>query len=182
MLGRFPRRWKAPGGSPIELLSQWGVLSSAALLVHCNYLSQKDIELLARSRCSVVYCPRSSHYFGVGEHPWRGLRRRGVIVALGTDSLASSPSLSILDEMRFLANRHPEVSPEELLSMGTLDGARALGLVDKVGALRPGCWADLAVWELPRIGPPQAAEALIQDQLTAHACYVAGRRVRPRSA
>lgn len=179
MLARLPRRWKPPGCSPIGLLARWGVLDTEALLVHCNYLSEQDVGLLARSACRVVYCPRSAHYFHVRKHPWQALRRRGVPVALGTDSLASNSSLSILDEMRFLAGRHPEVAPEELLAMGTVAGARALGLDGEVGALRPGYGADLVVWEFPSVTPAEAGEVLIWHRPSVLQSYVAGRRVWP---
>lgn len=175
----LPRDWRPPGRSPVELLADWGVLRSPALLVHCNYLSPTDVDLLARSACRVVYCPRSAHYFHVRKHPWQALRQRGVPVALGTDSLASNSSLSILDEMRFLAGRHPEVAPEELLAMGTVAGARALGLDGEVGALRPGYGADLVVWEFPSVTPAEAGEVLIWHRPSVLQSYVAGRRVWP---
>jgi len=175
----LPRHWKPTRCSPVELLADWGILDSGALLVHCNRLSPSDIGLLERAGNPVVYCPRSSRFFGVHDHPWKELRRRGVLVALGTDSLASSPSLSILEEMRFLAVRHPEVSPEELFSMGTAAGAQALGLGGEVGVLRRGYAADLAVWSLPEVRPRNALEALIREPREAQAVYVSGRHVRP---
>jgi len=180
LLARLPGRWRPPGCSPVELLARWGVLGTPAVLVHCNYLSPEDLGLLAGSHCSVVYCPRSSHYFHVRTHPWQELRRQGVVVALGTDSLASNSSLSILDEMRFLARRHPEVSPDELLAMGTLAGAKVLGLSGQAGALHEGYWADLVAWELPLARADEAAEALIWKRPRALQCYVAGRGVWPR--
>jgi len=72
-----------------------------------------------------------------------------VSVALGTDSRASSPDLSVLAEMRFLARRRPPLPPAELLRLGTLSAARALGLEAEAGSLEAGKWADLAVVPLP---------------------------------
>jgi len=177
LFGLLPRGWKPPGCSPIELLARQGLFERPLLLVHCNHLSARDIDLLARSRCRVVYCPRSSHYFHIPDHPWQELRRRGILVALGTDSLASNTSLSILDEMHFLAARHPQVDPRELFAMGTTAGAEALGLAGTVGALRPGFQADLSVWQLPRASPGDAVERLIWGRPPALAPYVAGRLV-----
>jgi cytosine/adenosine deaminase-related metal-dependent hydrolase len=74
---------------------------------------------------------------------------RGVIVCLGTDSLASSPSLSVLDELRFLHRRDPSLSGELLLTMATLFGAWALRAETTTGSLRPGKSADLAIIPLP---------------------------------
>jgi cytosine/adenosine deaminase-related metal-dependent hydrolase len=177
LFGLLPRRWKPPGCSPIELLAREGLLEGPILLVHCNDLSAGDVDLLARSRCRVAYCPRSSHYFHTPDHPWQALRRRGVLVALGTDSLASTSSLSILDEMHFLARRHPPADPRELFAMGTMAGAEALGLAETVGALRPGSQADLVVWQLPRASPGDAVERLIWGRPPALATYVDGKLV-----
>ena len=74
---------------------------------------------------------------------------RGVIVCLGTDSLASSPTLGVLDEVRFLHRRDPSLSGPLLLTMATLFGAWALRIDDVAGSLKPGKSADLAVVALP---------------------------------
>ena len=179
LFGLLPRGWKPPGCSPIELLDREGLLKRPVLLIHCNNLSPGDIDLLARARGRVVYCPRSSHYFHTPDHPWRELRRRGILVALGTDSLASNTSLSILDEMHFLAACHPQVDPRELFAMGTTAGAEALELAGTVGALRPGLQADMVVWRLPRASPGDAIERLIWSRPPALATYVAGKRAWP---
>jgi len=75
--------------------------------------------------------------------------RSGGIVCLGTDSLASSPSLSILDEVRFLHRSDPTLSGPLLLTMATLFGAWALRAETVTGSLKPGKSADLAVIPLP---------------------------------
>ncbi len=66
-------------------------------------------------------------------------------MALGTDSRASSPDLSILAEMRFLARQHPEIARPAILRLGTLGGARALGVDRSVGTIEPGKLAHLAI-------------------------------------
>ncbi len=73
----------------------------------------------------------------------------GAIVCLGTDSLASSPSLSILDEVRFLHKLDPSLSGPLLLTMATLFGAWTLRAETVTGSLKPGKSADLAVIALP---------------------------------
>src|SRR5690606_19218345 len=73
--------------------------------------------------------------------PYEELRARGVNVALGTDSLASGDSLSMLAQMRLFAEGHPDVPEEEIVALATINGARALGLRD-VGLLRPGWKAE----------------------------------------
>ena len=119
---------------------------SPTLLVHCNFLPPDDP---IPANASVVYCPRTHAAFGHPQHPLREFQRRGVRVALGTDSLASNPDLSILSEMRFLASRHPDLPADLILRMGTLCGAEALGWGDQTGSLTPVKSADLVVLPLP---------------------------------
>ncbi len=136
-----------PRVSPIRALADAGALARPWIVAHGNYLDDADIDLLRRSGSTVVYCPRSHHYFGHTDHPYRRLAAAGVPVALGTDSLASAPSLSVLDEMRFVAARDG-APPENLLAMATAAGADALGLGGTVGRLAEGEVADLVALPL----------------------------------
>ncbi|MEE9200883.1 MAG: amidohydrolase family protein [Candidatus Brocadiales bacterium] len=142
--------WKPPGLSPAAYLKKIGVLSRPWLLAHCNYILDEEVPILRESGSSVVYCPGSHHYFGHKRHPFPNLLKEGVNVALGTDSLASNRSLSILDEMRFVVGNYKEASPEEVFAMATVRGAKALGIEKSVGRLSPGMEADLAVIEPPK--------------------------------
>jgi cytosine/adenosine deaminase-related metal-dependent hydrolase len=106
-----------------------------------------------------VYCPRTHAYFGHPPHPWRELLARGGRVALGTDSRASNPDLSLFDELRFLHERFPEAEPQELLRLGTVCGAAALG-TRASGRLAPREPADLAIVRLPDGAPRGPFEML----------------------
>lgn len=123
------------GRTPIGHLAN--VLSRAPfVLAHVNDCSDADLAILARCNSTVAYCPRSSSYFEndrqFGAHRYRDMLKAGINVALGTDSIVNIPReqadrLSVLDEMRFLWNRD-EPGARLLLAMGTIHGARALGL------------------------------------------------------
>src|SRR5258707_6749140 len=76
------------------------------------------------------------------------MRAWGVNVALGTDSRASNPDLSLWNELLFLNRVAPDVDAAGLLKMGTWNGAIALGLGRETGTLESGKSADLAVIEL----------------------------------
>lgn len=120
-----------------------------ALVVHGNDLKDDEIDWLAtQSHLSVVYCPRTHAHFAHPPHPWRTLISRGVTVALGTDSRASNPDLSLFEELRHLRRTAPEVSADVLLRMGTYNGAQALGLPDECGTITVGKRADLAIVRL----------------------------------
>jgi cytosine/adenosine deaminase-related metal-dependent hydrolase len=118
-------------------------------------VSGRDIEQIARCGATVVLCPRSNARLGVGKPPLRRYRESGIPLALGTDSLASSDSLSIWDELSFARRLFAgDVDPGDLLKMATADGAAALGLGGEMGALKAGYGAHFQVLTsagLPRI-------------------------------
>jgi cytosine/adenosine deaminase-related metal-dependent hydrolase len=119
---------------------------SPTLFIHGNYLPP-DAAIPGNS--SIVYCPRTHAAFGHPPHPFRDFLARGVRVALGTDSLASNPDLSVLAEARFLHERYPDVPGDVVFRLMTLAGAEALGWADETGSLEPGKSADLVVVPLP---------------------------------
>jgi aminodeoxyfutalosine deaminase len=130
---------------PSELLTIDEILSVAHrvkrfVIAHGNYLTLEQWRSLPKS-ASVVYCPRTHSAFGHGTHPYQHMLRDGVIVALGTDSLASNPDLSVWNEAKYLFAKG--VDPKILLEMLTINGSKALGLDDQFGSLEPDKRADI---------------------------------------
>lgn len=116
------------------------------LIAHANYWPENDLAVLTRHH--VVYCPRTHAAFKHEPHPYAAMLLAGVNVALGTDSLASSPDLDLWQEVRFLWARWPAtLPPAELLAMCTRRGALALGHLRR-GILAPGSPADFIVMPL----------------------------------
>ena len=122
----------------VSYLHQHGLLDSRTLCVHCIHVTEQEMDLLAESGAKVCLCPGSNHYLGVGTAPVEQYLRKGILPALGTDSLTSNPELSIWREMRLLAEEHPTVDPADILRMATLGGAEALGLDKQLGSLEAG--------------------------------------------
>ncbi len=154
-------------GSPVEHLEQNGLLSERLLAIHVNYLDARDADLLARRGVNVVHCPRSHAYFKHRAFPLGELTRAGVNVCLGTDSLVTVQKewkqpliLDLFAELRTLAAAMPAVTPEELLKMATLNGARALGYAGRLGEITEGAFADLIVAPLPT-GARDTCEAVV---------------------
>jgi cytosine/adenosine deaminase-related metal-dependent hydrolase len=162
-LGVLPDTWKPPQLSPIAYLDSLGVLGPFTILIHCNYLDWDSVNRILASQGSVVYCPRSHDFFGHEQHPVRQLLDLGINVALGTDSLASNRSLSMLDEMRHLFRSRKDLKPEEIFRLATVNGAAALKFGRVLGCLRPGYWADLAVLKLPENTGPRHLPAQVLE-------------------
>jgi len=137
--------WKAPGMSPVAYLDRLGVLTPRTLAVHCIHIDHQDLTRLQARGVTVVTCPRSNQRLGVGKAPVPKLMASGIPVAIGTDSLASSPDLDVFTEVAHLRQDHPELSPAAALRIATLNGAKALGLAKDFGTVEAGKRDALAV-------------------------------------
>ena len=150
-----------------------------ALVVHGNYLDRDEIELVAqhRERMSIVFCPRTHAYFGHDPYPLSEMLRSGARVAIGTDSRASNPDLSILNELKFAARAHPQVAPGTILRMGTLDAASAIGIDDRVGSLSVGKRADFVVLPIRDDEPADPHELVLASDTQASKVFFSGVQV-----
>jgi cytosine/adenosine deaminase-related metal-dependent hydrolase len=133
------------GKRPMDYLR---LLSAApkVFIIHGNYLDDEEFHFLAeyRETMAVVYCPRSHAYFRHTPFLLQKMLDYGVRVLLGTDSLASVPDLSMIEEIKFAAANHPSVPAETIYRLGTFDGAAALDL-PQFGAIQKGKPAKFAV-------------------------------------
>ncbi len=173
-LGIWDEAIPISGRTPVSLLADVGLLTPRCVLAHANYLTPGDADLIRRSGASVAYCPRTHAAFGHPPHPFRDLLRSGVNVCLATDSLASNPSLSVLDEARFVRRMAPEVDALLLLEMITIHPARALGLERDLGTLEPGKRADVNVLPLAA-GEPWTA--VFENGGDPRETYIRGARI-----
>lgn len=165
------------GCNPVELIDRVGMLTPRTLLAHANYVDDQDIRRIAATGASVAYCPRTHHAFGHKPHRYREMLQAGINVCLGTDSLASNPSLSVLDEIRFLHEHHRDVDPAVLLRMATIHGAKALGYDDITGTLEAGKSAGLVVIPLDGSDKTRSWSAILDSDAEPMAVYFQGRRV-----
>ncbi len=132
--------------SPVAFVEACGGLVPSCLLAHGVQVDASDAGRLARAGSTLVCCPRSNARLGVGKAPVELYRQAGVPLALGTDSLASSDSLSVWDEMAFAHSWFEgRLAPSELLAMATINGARALGVAADLGELKAGLGCNFQV-------------------------------------
>jgi aminodeoxyfutalosine deaminase len=135
------------------------------MIVHGTWLNPEEIATLARrDDAFVAYCPGSVAWFHGGEdpHPVVDMLAAGLPVTLGTDSLASSPTLNMPLTCTLARRAHPELEPEQILGMATLNGAAALGFPE-LGRLAKGSPADFLLFDLPGVSDSarlSAAEAV----------------------
>ncbi|MDY6973066.1 MAG: amidohydrolase family protein [Thermodesulfobacteriota bacterium] len=130
--------WGLPARSPVLFLDGLGVLDDKTLAVHLVQADPEDLEVIADRGVRVCVCPRSNSGL-VGDLPdIPGMLKRGICPSLGTDSLASVETLNIMHEMAFVARNFPSLRPEDILAMGTINGARCLNMEKELGSLDPG--------------------------------------------
>ena len=182
-VGWNPQAEPPPACSPVAALAGKGLLDRGNLAIHGVQVDAEDIDLLAKSGCAVVLCPRSNHRLDVGQAPLAAYLRAGVPLALGTDSLASAPSLSLWDELAFAASRFAgEAAPAILLAMATRGGAQALGLGGKLGCLCEGYAASFQVVSLPQLPALETLAATLcaaGSEVCIDHLYLDGRNVLP---
>jgi len=134
---------------PLARIERLGFLTPQFSGVHMTQLNAADMDIVARTKISVVHCPQSNLKLGNGICPVAALHARGVNVALGTDGAASNNDLDMLDELRTAALlAGPSLTAHDWLRIATLNGAQTIGLADSVGSLTPGKWADICCIDL----------------------------------
>ncbi len=122
----------------VEYLDQLKVLDSNTLCVHCVHITDKEIELLSKRKCSVCLCPGSNRFLGVGKAPVMSMLKNGITCAIGTDSLASNEKVNMWREMAILKKDHPSLAASTIIEMATLGGAKAIQREDDLGSLQVG--------------------------------------------
>lgn len=143
------------GERPIERMDRLGVVSSRLQAVHMTQLTEQEIELMASRNVSIAHCPDSNLKLASGYCPVPALQAAGVNVAIGTDGVASNNNLDMSAEMRSaallakgLTGDATNVSAEDALEMGTINGARLMGRESELGSLEVGKLADVIAIDL----------------------------------
>ncbi len=181
------------GMRPLERLAQLGLATPRLQAVHMTHLMREEIDYCALQGLNVVHCPQSNMKLASGFSPVSELLSAGINVALGTDGAASNNDLDMIEEMRMAAllakgiSGSPTTVPAHTaLEMATINGARALGLDDRIGSLEPGKYADMIAIDLdhPRTQPLYDPVAQIVYSAASHQVsdvWVAGQRLLEQS-
>lgn len=156
-----------PQGRPgsIRYLDSLQVLDERTLCVHAVHVDDEEIQIIKRKKVKICLCPGSNQYLQVGLAPVDRYLDAGLLPALGTDSIASNPELSLWREMALLAESFPKIPAASIFAMATRGGAEALNVAEHWGALAPGKRADILEVVLP--GQMNTADQLMQYLVTA---------------
>jgi len=148
------------GCRDVERLQRLGVLDDRWLLIHMNWVSPRELDLLAASDAKVAHCPGAGIKGGWGTFShgrFPEMLERGICVCLGTDSGPSGNFMDLTRAMYLAAcgfkdsRMQAAVVPSEVaLEMATINGARAALWADAIGSLEVGKKADVGLWDLNR--------------------------------
>jgi cytosine/adenosine deaminase-related metal-dependent hydrolase len=196
--GIFADRWRQreipvdPAGcSPLAYIDRLGLLRPETLLVHAIDLEDADIQRLMEKRPMIVHCPKSNAKLAQGVARIPEIRRAGVTLALGSDSVASNNVVDMFEEMRAAifqqrsrTQKLDSLDAQTVFRMATLGGAVCLGLEEHLGSLDPGKYADFVVVDLndPAVQPvhdPIETMVYSASRHNIRATYIGGLEVNP---
>ncbi len=152
------------GLSPVGFLDSLGVLSERTIMVHCVWIDEEDLAVMAERGVNVVHNPGANAFLGDGIAPFREMLERRIPVCLGTDGGCTNSRQSVFEEMRMAAllakATHADaesMKAEDVLLAGTARGGEILRL--PVGRIAPDHAADLVVLDLEALSLQPAATA-----------------------
>lgn len=149
LIGAWRDDWAVPQCDPVTYLDRHGLIDERTLLAHGVQFDDGALARVAQIGATIVTCPRSNQWVGVGYPPIARFYAAGAKIAVGTDSLASVDDLNVFSELKTMRYLAPAVPAGRLLESATLCGARALGLDDQIGSLTPGKRAAMIAVALP---------------------------------
>jgi aminodeoxyfutalosine deaminase len=155
--------WDLINETPVKRAERLGLLGPDTLAVHVLQIDKNDLAVLARTLTRICLCPRSNAILHKNLPDVPAFLDAGITPGLGTDSLASNSSLSLFDEMAFLAKAFPEIRPETILGMATCFGSDALGRPD-LGRIQIGNKARLIYVNLDADSAEHAASQLVVNK------------------
>ncbi len=146
---------KTKGKRPVEYLEEIGFLSEKLISAHSIWVSDKEIEILAKNKVKIAHNPTSNMKLSSGVLPYQKMKKANLIISLGTDSVASNNNLDMFEEMKFAAllqksfYKEPTIMPvQEAFELATKNGALALGL--NTGEIKEGKLADIILINLKK--------------------------------
>jgi 5-methylthioadenosine/S-adenosylhomocysteine deaminase len=157
------------GQRPLQRLDQLNLLNSSLIAVHMTELNEFEIERIAEAGVNVAHCPESNLKLASGICPLTSLLDKGVNVCLGTDGAASNDDLDMFGEMRTAAllakgssGDASACNARQTIEMATINGARALGMADRIGSIEVGKYADLIAIDLTALNTQPVYDPVAQ--------------------
>lgn len=154
------------GVTPAKYFEKCGIMNAKVNAAHSVWLTDEDLEIYKKYNVTAVHNPMSNLKLGSGFAKIEKMLSMGINVAVGTDGVASNNNFNLLEDLRFASimhnptNEFPDIiSPENLIKMGTVNGAKAQGR-EKCGLIKIGNKADFAIYDLNEVSMKPAHNLL----------------------
>ncbi|MCF7803882.1 MAG: amidohydrolase family protein [Candidatus Marinimicrobia bacterium] len=156
--------WEVPETTPVRYFFDNYYYAQSNILVHMIHVSDEDMDYMAECHVDIhiCLCPRSHKTLGLGLAPAQKYKKRGFNLCLGTDNIVSSGDYQMQNEMR-AAQETYGLSPKDILSMATYQGAKALGFEEQIGSIEKGKYGYLLMMENPFAVDKDPYEALLES-------------------
>lgn len=145
------------GKKAVRYLLDSGVLDDRFIAFHCVAMDDEDMRIFADRGCKVVHNPESNMKLASGVAPVSAMMKQGIVVGLGTDGCASNNNLDMFQEMDTAAKLEKSalldptvMSAETVIRMATCDGAKVIGMDDRIGTLEVGKKADICIIDMDK--------------------------------
>ncbi len=150
-------------------------------MAHAIHLSDREIHRLAETQTRIAHCPSSNLFLASGAMRLGRYLEAGLVIGLGSD-VSAGPDLSLFGVMRagaytqsglrtMLGEPHPPLGPMDWLRLGSLEGARALGLDEAIGSVEVGKEADLIAIDPELTAPISGQPADDPDDLASRLIF-----------
>ncbi len=166
------------GRDNIDYLFAIGLGGEDLCLAHCVHATDPELDAIARAGAKVLHCPSSNLKLASGIARVAEMLDRGISVSIGADGAPCNNNLDAFYELRLAALlQKPRYGPQAVpariaFELATIEGARALGLEDEIGAIEPGRKADLVLLDLEDVGAIPGADVYARIVYAAQARHV----------
>lgn len=175
--GEVNNHKNSTGLRPAEWLDKIGALTPKMIAAHSAWLTMNEVRLMGAAGMSVSLCAVSNMKLATGGvAPVPEFLQNGVNVTIGTDSNNTNNSLDMFSEMKIAGLLHKSarwdatVTPaQQLLDFCTINGAKAIGMADKLGSIEPGKFADIVILD----GKAPNMRPFLPENLVANIAYSA---------
>ncbi len=152
--------------TPIEMLSDSGIFNNRIIFAHAVNFTEDEINYLSEYKnVGISFNPKSNYKLLGYTAPVKTMLENGLTIGIGTDGVGSSNSLDMFDQINFIAftsnkcqgekeycENENGFSPEKIIRMATIDGAKSLGLENEIGSIEKGKKADIILVDFGKIG------------------------------
>ena len=135
---------------PIEFALSNNLIPEKSILLHCNYITGRELEGIANLNSSIVLCFQYSKEMNHKPFPMELALSKKILICAATESLSCDRSINLFDELFCAKKENPNIPSSEMLKWITINPAKALGMENLLGSIEEGKFADIIGLKFPQ--------------------------------